>query len=81
MILVSMILMLFTYQLTSGSYYFVYVSQVANESQNSVAVFTLWSMALFYSLTTSILISTLGIVGTFSLFAIISLAGGLYYIY
>lgn len=63
-----------------GSYYFVYVSQVATETQNSIAIFVLWSMVLFFSFTTGLLIDGIGIVGTFGMFAAISLVGAFYFI-
>lgn len=81
MILVSMVCMIITYQATIGSYYFVYVSQVATETQNSVAVFTLWLMVFIFSLITGNMINGIGIVGTFSLFGAITLFGGVYFIY
>ena len=80
LILISMILMITTYQITIGSYYFVYVSQVAIETQNSVAVFVLWTLVLIFSLITSSLIAALGIAGTFTFFASTTLIGGLYFI-
>ena len=54
---------------------------MATETQNSLAVFTLWSMVLLFSLVTSRIIATLGIVGTFGFFAGISLAGAFYFIW
>lgn len=81
MILVSMILMITTYQISIGSYYFVYVSQVAIETQNSAAVFVLWTCVLILSLTTANIIEGLGIGGTFGLFGVSSFIGGFYFIY
>jgi len=54
---------------------------VATETQNSVAVFVLWGMVLIFSLTTGYLISGIGIVGTFSLFATVTILGGIYFIF
>jgi hypothetical protein len=79
-VLVSMTLMIVSYQSTLGSYYFVYINQVSNETQNSVAVAALWGMVLFFSLVTSPLITGIGIVGTFALFAAITFVGGFYFL-
>lgn len=81
MVLVSMIFMIITYQITLGSYFFVYVSQIAIETQNSVATFVLWTCVLILSLTTGAIISGLGIAGTFASFGIITLLGGIYFVY
>lgn len=42
--------------MSMGSYYFVYVSQVTNATQNSVAVFILWTAVLIISLVTPLMI-------------------------
>ena len=46
----------------------------------SVAVASLWTMVLIFSLITSPLIQGIGIIGTFGLFAAITLVGGVYFI-
>jgi len=78
-ILVCMIGMIVIYQCTLGSYFFVYVSQVGTESQNSVAVFTLWLIVLILSLTTGLMIESIGIIGTFGVFTAATLLGGFYF--
>ncbi len=80
-VLLFIFMFILTYQLSIGSYYFVYVSQVTNETQNSVTVFALWFCVLIISLTTSLMIDKLQIVGTFSLFGASTVAGGLYFVY
>ena len=79
MVLVSMIGMIVTYQTTLGSYFFVYINQVTNDTQNSVAVAALWSMVLLFSFITSPLINGVGIAGTFGIFATIVFLGGFYF--
>lgn len=74
-----MVGMIVTYQTTLGSYFFVYINQVTNDTQNSVAVAALWSMVLLFSFITSPLINGAGIAGTFGIFAAIVLAGGFYF--
>ena len=80
-VLIFIFMFILTYQLSIGSYYFVYVSQVTNETQNSVTVFALWFCVLIISLTTSLMIEKLHIVGTFSLFGASTVFGGLYFVY
>ena len=63
-----------------GSYYFVYVSQVTNATQNSVAVFTLWTAVLIISLVTKPMIDGLQISGTFTLFCVCTVVGGIYFL-
>lgn len=54
---------------------------MATETQNSVAVFVLWGMVLIFSLVTGYLIDGIGIVGTFTLFATVTIIGGIYFIF
>lgn len=64
--------------MTFGSYFFVYVGQIACDAQHSVALTWLWFLALVLSLITKYIIAGLGVAGTFALFGISSLLGGLY---
>jgi hypothetical protein len=80
LVLVMIILMILAYQLSMGSYYFVYVSQVTNATQNSVAVFSLWTAVLIISLVTKLMINGLQISGTFTLFCVCTFVGGFYFI-
>ena len=80
-ILVSMIAFITSYQATIGSYYFVYVSQVTVETQNSFTVSVFWTVVLILSLTTSSIINGIKITGTFSLFAVATYLGGVYFIF
>ena len=80
-ILVSMIAFITSYQATIGSYYFVYVSQVTVETQNSFTVSVFWTVVLILSLTTSSIINGIKITGTFSLFAVATFLGGVYFIF
>lgn len=80
LVLVCMIGMIVTYQCNLGSYFFVYVSQVATETQNSVAVFSLWATVLALSFLTGLMINGLGIFLTFIIFMVITFAGGIFFI-
>lgn len=75
-----MVLLILTFQLTNGSYYFPYVSQVTIEVQMAFAIAVFWTCVLIISIVTSPIINAIGIVGTFSLFGVISLIGGIYFI-
>lgn len=77
-VLVCIILFGCTYQLTLGSFQFVYFSQVAGESLNSIATFSLWSSTLIVNTLMPILIANLGAGGTFGVFAVCSVLGGVY---
>lgn len=79
-ILAFMVGTVFFYQITMGTQFFVYVSQVGTETQNSFTLFVLWSMVLLMSFTTGMMIETMGIAGTFGTFAFITLMGGVYFI-
>lgn len=79
-ILGGMVATIMAYQMSMGPYFWVYVSQVSNESQNSLAVASLWLTALTLSMTTADLIESLGIIGTFLIFAGITLIGAFYFI-
>lgn len=79
-ILFCIIGMILFYQMSMGPYFWVYVSQVANESQNSIASAMVWVSVLLLSLTTASMIEAMGIVGTFMFFSGMCFAGGLYFI-
>jgi hypothetical protein len=73
MILISLTIQEFAWQISGGSFFFVYVSQVANETQTSVANFTLWLTLLIVQ--TSILVDGLGLAVNFGIFAIATILG------
>jgi hypothetical protein len=76
-----MFLTLLAFQLTMGSYFFVYVQQIACETQNSVVLTTLWTWVLVLSLSTSYIISGFGVAGTFGAFSVTTLLGGVYLLF
>lgn len=62
-----------------GTYYLGYVAQVTIETQNSIAIFSMWSSVLFLSLASKGLIEFCGVDFTFMMFAIVTLSGGIYF--
>ena len=76
--LVAIICFQFFYQLTLGSFYFVYVSQVGGEAINSVAIAALWCSTLLVNTMMAPLTKAVHPVGTFAIFSIMSLVGAIF---
>ena len=78
-LLACIMLFMFTYQSTLGSYYFVYITQVGNPSVNTIGVFFIWFWVLIISLITPPMITSLGVTVTFAVFSGCAFAGGVYF--
>ena len=80
-LVISMIIFLTTYQLTLGTYGWVYIGQVACDEALSMATFTLWGFVLILSLVTDSMFSGLGNAGTFAFFSVCSLASSVFFFF
>ena len=76
-LVVCMMLDLFIYQITLGTYTWVYIGQVAQERSASLAVFTIWFFVFVLALTTNSIFAGLGNAGTFWLFSGMTIVGGI----
>ena len=79
-LLVCIMLFTFTYQSTLGSYFFVYLAQVGNETINSIGTFITWFTVLIISWLTPYLINNLGVTWTFTIFSICAFVAAVYFI-
>ena len=80
LVVVCMMIDLFFYQITLGTYTWVYIGQVAEEKAASLAVFTIWFFVLVLALTTNAMFSGFGNQGTFWLFSGLTFAGAIIFI-
>ncbi len=78
-LLACIMLFMFTYQSTLGSYYFVYITQVGNPSISTIGVFFIWFWVLIISLITPPMITSLGVAVTFAIFSGCAFAGAVYF--
>ena len=76
-VLTAIVFFQFVFQITLGTYLFVYYSQIAGETINSVATFCLWTTTLIINTLMPYMIDGMGASGTFAVFAICSLIGGI----
>ena len=75
LVVVGMMIHLAIYQLSMGTYMFVYVVQVAEERAQTLGIGVTWFFVTILTLTTNTLFDTLGNAGTFWMFAGLTLAG------
>merc|ERR1712083_207072 len=75
-VVICMMIDLFIYQTTLGTYTWVYIGQVAEEMAASLAIFTIWFFVFILALTTDSLFDGLGNQGTFWFFSGLTLVGG-----
>ena len=75
LVVIFMMIDLFFFQTTLGSFTWVYIGQVAEEKASALAMFNLWFWTFCLALTTNALFTGLGNVGTFWLFSGLTLAG------
>ena len=80
-VVICMMADLFIYQITLGSFTWVYVGQVAEEKAASLAIFNIWFFVFVLALTTNSLFNGLGNQGTFWLFSGLTLAGAIIFIF
>jgi len=78
-LMVFVMLFMFVYQSTLGTYFLVYAAIVGNESITTIAVFMTWFFILIISLITPPLIINLGVIATFGFFAVCALIGAGYF--
>ena len=77
LVVVCMMIDLFIYGTTMGTYTWVYIGQVAEEKSASLAIFTLWFFVFVLALTTDTLFNSLGNQGTFWLFSGLTFIGAI----
>ena len=75
LVVVGMMVHLAIYQLSMGTYMFVYVVQVAEERAQTLGIGVTWFFVTILTLTTNTLFETLGNAGTFWLFAGLTIVG------
>jgi len=78
-LLACIMLFMFTYQCSLGSYYFVYITQVGNPSINTIGVFFIWFWVLIISIITPPMIDSLGVSATFAIFSGCAFTGAVYF--
>ena len=74
LVLIFILIFFMSFQATSGSFFFTYVAEIAQDSGVSLANFTIFSFILMFAYITNSLIDGLGSGYTFMLFAIFNLA-------
>ena len=75
LVVVGMMVHLFIYQLSMGTYMFVYVVQVAEERAQVLGIGVTWFFVTILTLITNTLFDTLGNAGTFWMFAGLTIVG------
>jgi hypothetical protein len=80
-LVVFMMVFLATYQLTLGTFTWVYLGQVASDEGMSIGVGSLWFFVLILAITTNSLFNGLGNAGTFFLFASFCLASTVFFFF
>ena len=75
LVVVGMMVHLFIYQLSMGTYMFVYVVQVAEERAQVLGIGVTWFFVTILTLITNMLFDTLGNAGTFWMFAGLTIVG------
>ena len=75
LVVICMMIDLFCYQTTLGSFTWVYIGQVAEEKAASLAIFNIWFFVFVLALTTNAMFNGLGNVGTFWLFSGLTIMG------
>lgn len=76
-----MMLFLFVFQLTLGTYSWVYLGKVACDEGLSIGVGILWGSVLILSLVTNTMFDKLGNWGTFMFFAVCSLLSAVFFFF
>ena len=79
-LVICMMLDLFIFQATMGTYTWVYIGQVAEEKASSLAIFTIWFGTFILALITDSLFNSLGSQGTFWLFSGLTFVGAVFII-
>ena len=70
-----MVLFIISYQISQGSFFFVYTASVGTETHNSLGVGAIFGFAFLVSLTTGTLISWLQFIPFFGLTAVLMIVG------
>jgi len=78
LLLICLMLFLFIYQISLGTYFFTYVAVVGNPSINTIGSATTWFLVLIVSTITPFIISGFGVTITFLIYAATGLCGTTY---
>jgi hypothetical protein len=70
---------MFTFQSSLGSFLYVYLAQVANETVVGLAISFGWFTCFIISLIVPPMLKTIGIYGTFSFFALFAFVGAVFF--
>merc|ERR1712060_104277 len=79
LLVVFMMLFLFTYQITLGTYAWVYLGQVSCDESLSIGVGALWFAVFIFSVVTNSMFDKMGSPGTFGFFAAGSFASAVFF--